>query len=111
MEISILVLLLVVIVMYYSAFNSSKTEKMTLTRYRPLMTGQPAPVDYDENMAGIPDPNSHEDLPNINQYANNLAFNASNPYSANYQMQGNSVLDPPAYDYLGNKNGDVVGRN
>lgn len=111
MNTSILVLLGVLVLCYFLINKSSKSERMTMLRYRPLMTGQPASVDYDDNIAGIPDPNSHQVLPNVNQYANDLAFNPNNPNSANYTSNEHSVLNPPAYQFLGDHDGDVNGRN
>jgi hypothetical protein len=112
MNTSILVLLGLLVVFYFFINKtSSKSEAMTLTRYRPFMTGQPASIDYDDNIAGLPNPNSYEVLPNVNQYANNLAFNSANSNSANYMVNGRSVLNPPAYQYLGDKDGEVAGRN
>ena len=109
MNTSIFVLLLVLVVVYL--WTGKKTESMSLTRYRPFMTGSPAPVDYDDNIAGIPDPNSHQVLPNVNQYANDLAFNPNNPRSANLMVDGRPIMDPAAYQYLGNDDGEVSGRN
>lgn len=108
---SILVLLGLLVIGYFFIHNTSSSERMTMLRYRPLMTGQPAPIDFDENIAGIPNHNSHDVLPNVNQYANDLAFNPNNPNSANYMVNGKSVLDPPAYQYFGDHDGDVSGRN
>jgi hypothetical protein len=109
---SIFVLLALLVLAYFTIHKtSSSSEAMTMLRYRPFMSGQPAPIDFDENIAGIPDPNSHEVLPNVNQYANNLAFNPNNPNSANYTVNGRSVLNPSAYQYLGDRDRDVNGRN
>jgi hypothetical protein len=114
MESSFFVLLLLIVLIYlwnmYTQYRVNK-EPMSMLRYRPLMTGDPAPLDYDDNIAGIPDPNSYQVLPNVNQYANNLAFNPNNPNSANLMVNGRSVMDPNAYQYFGNKDSDVVGRN
>lgn len=112
MNTSILVLLGLLVLFYIWSYNSaSKSEAMTMLRYRPFMTGTPAPIDFDENIAGIPDYNSTAVLPNINQYSNNLAFNPNDPQSANLMQSGRSVMNPPAYQYLGDKDGDVNGRN
>lgn len=109
---SIFFLLGLLVVSYFMINKtSSSSEAMTSLRYRPFATGQPAPIDFDENIAGVPDPNSHEVLPNVNQYANNLAFDPNNQNSANYTVNGSSVLNPAAYQYLGDRNGDVNGRN
>jgi hypothetical protein len=109
---SILIFLVILVISYFLINRtSSKSEAMTLLRYKPIMSGQPAPIDYDDNIAGIPNPNSHEVLPNVNQYANNLAFNPNNDNSANYTVDGRSVLNPPAYQYFGDRDGDVNGRN
>jgi hypothetical protein len=75
------------------------------------MTGTPAPLDFDENIAGIPNYDSTEVLPNVNQYSNNLAFNPNNPHSANLMVNGQHIMDPNAYQYMGDKDGDVNGRN
>lgn len=105
MNTSILVLLGVLVILYVYNLNKEKSENMSLMmRYRPVMTGEPAPVDYDENIAGIPDYDSTAVLPNVNQYANNLAFNQNNPQSANLMEDGKSIMDPPAYQYLGDRN-------
>ena len=111
MNTSILVLLGLLVILYLVFRQQSKSEAMTLMRYRPFMTGQPASIDYDDNIADIPNPNSYEVLPNVNQYANNLAFNKNNKNSANYMVNGRSVLNPPAYQYMGDKDGSVIGRN
>ena len=110
MNTSIFVLVIVLVVVYLWT-NSKKKEPMSLTRYRPLMTGNPASVDYDDNIAGIPDPNSHQVLPNVNQYANDLAFNPNNPRSANLMVDGRPIMDQSAYQYLGDRDGEVSGRN
>jgi|NOAtaT_7_FD_contig_31_216082_length_588_multi_3_in_0_out_0_2 hypothetical protein len=103
MNTSILVLLGLLVVVYFVVNRvSSKTEGMSLLRFRPVMSGQPASIHFDENIAGIPNHNSHEVMPNVNQYANNVAFEPNNPHSANYTQNGRSVLNPPAYQYLGN---------
>ena len=104
-----LILILVLIAVYYYE-SRVKVEKMSMLRYRPLETGIPASTEWTDNIAGIPNPNSHEDLPNVNQYANNLAFNPHNPNSAHYQMNGRSVLDPRAFPDLGNKDGQDAGK-
>lgn len=109
MNTSILVFLGLLVVCYFLFNNVSSSEAMTMLRYRPLMTGQPASVDFDENIAGIPNPNSHEQLPNVNQFSNNLAFNPNNEYSANYMMNGESIMNPSAYQYLGDRDGQVNG--
>jgi hypothetical protein len=112
MNTSILVLLGLLVLFYvWTKYSASKTEGMTMIRYRPLMTGTPAPLDFDENIAGIPDYNSTATLPNVNQYANNLAFNPNDPHSANLMQNGHSIMDPPAYQYMGNKDSGVNGRN
>ena len=112
MNTSILVLLGILVIFYLWTFNSSsKSEAMTMLRYRPFMTGNPAPLDFDENIAGIPNYNSTEVLPNVNQYANNLAFNPNNPNSANLMQNGRSIMNPNAYQYLGDKDGETSGRN
>lgn len=112
MNTSIAVLVVLLVLFYYLfVAMQNKTEPMTLMRYRPLMTGQPAPVDYNDNIADLPDPNSHHELPNVNQYANNVAFQPNNPHSANYMMSGESIMDPPAHQYFGNHDGMVAGRN
>jgi hypothetical protein len=112
MNTSILVLLGVLVVFYlWTYYGTKKTEAMTMLRYRPFMTGTPAPIDFDENIAGIPNYNSTEPLPNVNQYANDLAFNPNNPNSAHLMQNGRSVMDPRAYQYLGDKDGEVAGRN
>ena len=112
MDTSILVLLGLLVLSYFLLNKTSgRSEAMTMLRYRPLMTGQPASIDFDENIAGIVDPNSHEVLPNVNQYSNNLAFNPNDPSSANYTVNGRSVLNPPSYQYLGDRDSDVNGRN
>jgi hypothetical protein len=109
---SILVFLgLLVLGYFFIQKISSTSEPMTMLKYRPLMTGTPAPIDYNDNIADIIDPNSHEVLPNVNQYANNLAFNPNNPNSANYMMNGKSIMDPAAHQYLGDYDGEVNGRN
>jgi len=109
---SILVLLGLLVLSYFLIHRtSSSSEAMTMLRYRPFMTGQPASIDYDDNIAGIPNPNSYDVLPNVNQYANNLAFNQNNQNSANYMVNGRSVLNPPAYQYLGDRDSQVSGRN
>ena len=108
MNTSILVLLGLLVLFYVWSYNSaSKSEAMTMVRYRPLMTGTPAPIDFDENIAGIPDYNSTAVLPNVNQYSNNLAFNPNNPQSANLMQNGRSVMDPRAYQVLGNMDVDT----
>jgi hypothetical protein len=84
---------------------------MAMIRYKPFMTGNPAPLDFDENIAGISDYNSTETLPNVNQYSNNLAFNPRDPKSANLMQNGRSIMDPRSYQYMGDKDGDVNGRN
>jgi hypothetical protein len=112
MNTSILVLLIIVVLFYLWNFNnSSNSEAMTMLRYRPFMTGNPAPLDFDENIAGLPNYNSTEVLPNVNQYANNLAFNPNNPNSANLMQNGRSIMNPNAYQYLGDKDGETSGRN
>lgn len=109
---SILVFLGLLILGYFLIHKTAFTsEAMTMLRYRPLMTGQPASTDFDENIAGIPNPNSNEVLPNVNQYANNLAFNPNNQNSANYMMNGSSVMNPPAYQYMGDRDGEINGHN
>jgi hypothetical protein len=112
MNTSILVLLALLVLFYVWTYSTSKkTEGMTMLRYRPFMTGTPAPIDYDENIAGIPDYNSTAVLPNVNQYANNLAFNPNNPNSANLMQNGRPVMDPAAYQLLGDRDSGVNGRN
>jgi hypothetical protein len=109
---SILVLLGLLVLSYFLIHRtSSSSEAMTMLRYRPFMTGQPASVDYDDNIADIPNHNSYDVLPDVNQYANNLAFNQNNQNSANYMADGRSVLNPPAYQYLGDRDSQVSGRN
>jgi hypothetical protein len=100
MNTSIIALLGILVIFYLCNF-SNKSERMTMLRYRPLMTGEPAPLDFDENIAGISNYNSTEPLPNVNQYANNLAFDPNNPNSANFMQNGRSVMNPRAYQYLG----------
>ena len=88
MNTSILVLLGILVIFYlWTFYNAPKSEAMTMLRYRPFMTGTPAPLDFDENIAGLPNYNSTEVLPNVNQYANNLAFNPNNPNSANLMQK------------------------
>lgn len=112
MNTSILILLGLLVLSYFFIHRiSSGAEAMTLMRYRPLMTGQPAPLDFDENIADIPNNNSHEVLPNVNQYANNLAFNQNNSNSANYMVNGHSVLNPPAYQYFGDRDVETSRQN
>lgn len=109
---SILVLLGLLVLSYFFIHRtSSNSEAMTSLRYRPLMTAQPASIDYDDNIADVSNPNSYDVLPNVNQYANNLAFNQNNQNSANYMLNGRSVLNPPAYKYLGDRDSQVSGRN
>jgi len=108
---SIVVFVALLVVSYVLINYFSSKESMSLLRYRPLMSGNSAYIDYDDNLAGIPDPNSHQELPNVNQYANDLAFNPNNPNSANYLMDGSSVLNPPAYQYLGSHDVDINGHN
>lgn len=108
---SILVLLGLLVLSYFLIHKTYSSEAMTMLRYRPLMTGQPASIDYDDNIASVPNTDSHDVLPNVNQYANNLAFNQNNQNSANYMLNGRSVLNPPAYQYLGDRDSQVSGRN
>ena len=96
-----IIVLLGILVIFYLWTSSTKSEGMTMLRYRPLMTGNPAPLNFDENIAGIPNYNSTEPLPNVNQYANNLAFNPNNPNSANLMQNGRPIMNPAAYQYLG----------
>ena len=103
--------LLGVLILFYVWSSSTNSERMTMLRYRPLMTGTPAPLDFDENIAGLPNYNSTEVLPNVNQYANNLTFNPNNPNSAHLMQNGESVMNPPAYQYLGDRDGETSGRN
>ena len=108
MNTSILVLLaLLVLFSVWTSHGSKNSEAMTMIRYRPFMTGVPAPLDFDENIAGIPDYNSTKILPNVNQYANNLAFNPNNPDSANLMQNGRSIMDPRAYQVLGDRDVDT----
>lgn len=112
MNSSILVLLGLLVLSYFLIHRTSgKSEAMTLMRYRPFMTGQPAPLDFDENIAGVSNNNPYEVMPNVNQYANNLAFNQNNSNSANYMVNGRSVLNPPAYQYLGDKDVETNRQN
>ena len=112
MNTSILVLLGLLVLFYiWSYYGTKKSEAMSMVRYKPFMTGTPAPLDFDENIAGIANYNSTAVLPNVNQYSNNLAFNPNDPQSANLMQNGQHVMDPKAYQYLGDKNGDVNGRN
>jgi hypothetical protein len=112
MNTSISVLVVLLVLFYYLfVVMPARKEPMTLIRYRPLMTGQPAPVDYNDNIADLPDPNSHYELPNVNQYANNVAFQPNNLHSANYMMNGESIMDQPSHQYFGNQDGMVSGRN
>ena len=112
MNTSILVLLGALVLFYlWTSYGSKNSEAMTMLRYRPFMTGQPAPLDFDENIAGLPNYNSTEVLPNVNQYANNLAFNPNNPNSAHLMQNGRSIMNPPAYQYLGDRDGETSGRN
>jgi|LakMenEpi03Aug12_release.lakeMendotaPanAssembly.Ray.scaffolds.fasta_scaffold1140174_2 hypothetical protein len=105
MNTSIFVLLGLVVILYiWTMYVKQNSEAMTMfNRYRPLMTGNPAPLDFDENIAGIPYYNSTQELPNVNQYSNDLAFNPNNPNSANYMENGVSVMNQEAYQYLGNR--------
>ena len=103
-----IIVLLGILVIFYLWTSSTKSEGMSMLRYRPLMTGNPAPLDFDENIAGLPNYNSTESLPNVNQYANNLAFNPNNSNSANLMQNGRSIMNPPAYQYLGDHDGDVL---
>jgi len=112
MNTSILVLLAVLVLFYvWTSYSTKKSERMTMVRYRPLMTGTPAPLDFDENIAGIPDYNSTAVLPNVNQYANNLAFNPNDPKSANLMQNGRSVMNPKAYQVLGDRDVDTGRQN
>ena len=103
-----IIVLLGILVIFYLWTSSTKSEGMTMLRYRPLMTGNPAPLNFDENIAGIPNYNSTEPLPNVNQYANNLAFNPNNPNSANLMQNGRPIMNPAAYQYLGDHDGEVL---
>ncbi|AYV80279.1 MAG: hypothetical protein Gaeavirus24_7 [Gaeavirus sp.] len=113
MESSILVLIGVLVIAYIWIYhvNVSKLEGMSVMRYRPLMTGMPASIGYDDNIAGIPDYNSTVQYPNVNQYANDLAFNENNVNSAHHMLQGRSITNMPAYQYFGDRDGEVAGRN
>jgi hypothetical protein len=113
MDNTLLILILVLIAVYYyeNYYETfKKVENMQLLRYRPLSTGQAASTEWTDNISGIPNPNSYQVLPNVNQYANNLAFNPNDPNSSNYQVNGKSVLDPRFYPDFGNKNGQDIGR-
>jgi len=105
----LLILVLVLIAVYYYE-SRNKVEKMTMLRYRPFTTGVAASIDWNDNIAGIQNPNSYQVLPNVNQYSNNLAFNPNDPNSANYQENGRSVLDPRAYPDYGNSDGQDAGK-
>lgn len=108
MNTSILVLLGFLVLFYaWISYSSSKSEAMTMLRYRPFMTGTPAPIDFDDNIAGIANYDSTEPLPNVNQYANNLAFNPNNPNSAHLMQNGRSIMNPPAYQYMGDRDGET----
>jgi hypothetical protein len=112
MNTSILVLLGLLVLFYlWNHYTKNNSETMAMLRYKPFMTGMPAPLDFDENIAGIPDYDSTTVLPNVNQYANNLAFNPNNPNSANLMQNGHPIMQQQAYQLFGNQDGDVSGRN
>jgi hypothetical protein len=112
MHTTFFVLVVLLVLFYLWTLNSkTKTEPMTFFRYRPLTNNNPASIDFDENITGLSNFNSTESLPNVNQYANNLAFNPNDPNSANLMLDGQSIMDRPAYQYMGNKDGQTAGRN
>lgn len=86
--------LVVVLAVIYCWMYSNRTENMSVLRYRPFMTGHPANINNLDNIAGIPYPNSYDVLPNINQYANDVAYGPE----SNYQMHGLQHIDDNDFD-------------
>lgn len=99
----ITILLLVLVIIYY---YDNKRE--TFTVY-PSVKSIYAPIYASEDLAGI-DESSIKPI-TINDYSNNLAYNPNNENSAHYLVKQSQPWSPESYDYLLNRDSQVIGHN
>jgi hypothetical protein len=103
MEYFILILLIALIVIYYS--NRYNVDRFTLS---PSVKSIYAPIYASDDMAGI-DEDAVKPL-TVNDYANNLAYSPTDPNSARYLVNGRVPWSPASYTELINGDGQTAGR-
>ena len=101
---TLVLILLVLLVIFY--VNAKRMDNFAM--YAPAFRSMYAPLNYNEDIAGIDEASIRNST--VNSYANEVAYDLNNPFSAGYRVNGRVPWDPASYTEEMDGDGQVIGR-